>query len=329
MIGIKTYHFEDKTMKVIDQCRLLKLSKIELKYDNPRTIFDDEEMDELISSVKESGVLNPIWCSVEDNTYYLIAGERRLRASKSVGLSEIPARIFQINTEKEARILQSVENEQRTDLSQEERFDQFTKMENLGMSITDMAKMTGISTTKIRGILNLKDLSTDLFRDQNVDDFAKTQLAKLRENEQIIMAKKLNTTDQYNNFIMTGRKLYEDVVKNIRKLEKDDSVSEEQKEKIRAIVVNEATKDVLAERIIAREKEKIRLRLEGKFPTIIDETLLEKYINESDKYYRLVLEMVENKVEFANPRLVKSLALSIAAVRSALNELTGGINKNE
>lgn len=286
-------------------------------------------MNDLINSIMESGVLNPIWCSVEKNKYYLIAGERRLRASKVVGLNEVPARLFQIESEKEARILQTVENEQRADLSQEERFDQFTKMENLGMSITDMGKMTGISKTTIRGILNLKDLSTDLFRDQNVDDFAKTQLAKLREDEQIIMAKKLNTTDQYNNPIMTGRKLYEDVVKNIRKLSKDDSISEEQKEKIRATVVNEATKDVLAERIIAREKEKIRLRLEGKFPTIIDDTLLEKYINESDKYYRLVLEMVENKVEFANPRLVQSLALSIATVRTALNELTGGLNKNE
>ncbi len=139
-------------MKVIDQYRLLKLNEIGFKYENPRTIFDNEEMNDLINSIMESGVLNPIWCSVEKNKYYLIAGERRLRASKVVGLNEVPARLFQIESEKEARILQTVENEQRADLSQEERFDQFTKMENLGMSITDMGKMTGISKTTIRGI---------------------------------------------------------------------------------------------------------------------------------------------------------------------------------
>lgn len=314
-------------MKVLEQYKLTLVGKIKLKYDNSRKIFDDDEMKDLINSVRESGVLNPIWCSFEDNEYYLIAGERRLRASKELGLKDIPARIFQIESEKEARTLQAIENEQRADLSQEEKFNQFRRMEVIGMSLEDMSKMTGISTTTIRGIINLKYLRKDIFKSKKVDDFAKTQLAKLREDEQLVMAKKLVTKDNQKKPLMTGRRLYDDVVKSIRNLEKDDSVTTDQKEKIRATVVEEATQDVLASRIIAREKEKIRLRLEGKFPKIIDNSLLKKYINESDRYYRMVLEMVENKVEFADALLVKKLALSIAAVRSALNELTGDLNK--
>ena len=126
---------------------------------------------------------------------------------------------------------------------------------------------------------------------------------------------------------MTGRRLYDDVVKSIRNLEKDDSITEDQREKIRATVIKEATQDALAERIISREKEKIKLRLEGKFPKVIDNSLLERYINESDKYYRLALEMAENKIEFADPTLVKKLALAIAGVRSALDELTERFSK--
>jgi len=307
-------------MKVIEQYKLIEVSKINFKYDNPRKIFDDDDMKDLINSVQESGVLNPIWCSFENDDYYLIAGERRLRASKNLGLKDIPARIFQVDSEKEARTLQAIENEQRSDLSQEEKFSQFKQMEELGMSLGDMSKMTGISTTTIRGILDLKNLQKDIFQDRNVDDFAKTQLAKLREDEQVVMAKKLLTKDNQKKQLMTGRRLYDDVVKNIRNLEKDDSITEDQREAIRATVIREATQDTLASRIVAREKEKIKLRMEGKFPKVIDNSLIERYISESDKYYRLVLEMAENKIEFADSTLVKKLALSIAGVRSALDD---------
>lgn len=313
-------------MKVLEQYKLILVGKIKHKYDNPRKIFDDDEMNDIINSIRESGVLNPIWCSFEDNDYYLIAGDRRLRASKKLGLKNIPARIFQIDSEKEARTLQAIENEQRTDLTQEENFNQFRRMKELGMSVVDISKMTGVRSSKIGDILNLEYLRKDIFKSKYVGDFAKTQLAKLREDEQLVMAKKLVTKDNYKKYLMTGRRLYDDVVKSIRNLEKDDSLTEDQYEKIRATVISEATQDVLAERIIAREKEKIRLRLEGKFPNIIDNTLLEKYIKESDRYYRLVFEMLENKIEYANALLVKKLALSIAGVQDALNELTGSIN---
>ena len=321
MTGIKAYHFKEKTVKVIDQYKLLNLSEIKLKYDNPRTVFDDQEMDELISSVKESSVLNPIWCSAEDNKYYLIAGERRLRASKSIGLREIPARIFQVDSEKEARILQTVENEQRADLSQEERFDQFTKMETLGMSISDMAKMTGINSTTVRGILNLKSLNQDIFSNKKVADFAKTQLSRLRPNEQSVMAKKLMEEE------MTGRRLYDDVVKNLNMLEKDETLDQETKENIRTAVINKATTAVQASRIISREKEKIKMIKEGKMPKIIDNVVVQRYIDQSDQYYRLLLEMIESKVEIANPSLVKSLYISIISIKETLDELTERIDK--
>jgi|TARA_B100001971_G_scaffold206246_1_gene224747 ParB family chromosome partitioning protein len=313
-------------MKVLEQYKLTLVDKIKLKYDNSRKIFNDDEMKDLINSVSESGVLNPIWCSFEDNNYYLIAGERRLRASKKLGLKDIPTRIFQVDSVKEALTLQAIENEQRADLSQEEKFNQFQNMKELGMSVADMSKMTGIRSGKIGDILNLENLRKDIFKSKNVGDFAKTQLAKLREDEQLVMAKKLLTKDSQNNPLMTGRRLYDDVVKNLNRLHKDESIDIEVKERIRTVVIEQATKDVQASRIIAREKEKIRIRLEGKMPDIIDNSVVQSYINASDKYYRLLLEMIENKIEIADITLVKKLILSIAGVQEALNELTGRIN---
>lgn len=313
--------------EIIEEYKIINPIDIRIKYENPRKILDDEEMEELVNSVQESGVLNPIWVSLENNQLYLIAGERRLKACKKVGLNNIPVKTFSIKDEKTVRILQTMENEQRKDLSQEEKFDQYKKMEELGMSISDISKMTGINSTTIRGILDLKYLKKEILQRKDIGDFAKTQLARLREDEQLVIARKLVTKDSRNNRLMTGRKLYRDVVKNLERLEKDESLDQTEKEKIRSTVIKEATKDVLASRIISREKEKIMMRQEGKMPKIIDNSIVQRYIDESDKYYRLLLEMIECKVEIADQFLVSELVLSIMGVQDALNQITGRFKK--
>ena len=99
------------------------------------------------------------------------------------------------NKEKEdtvtLEILQTIENEQRADLSQEERFQQLLHMKELGLSIQDMSKMTGKNSTVISGLLGLEQLNKDIFNRTDIGDFGKTQIAKLREDEQKIIADKL------------------------------------------------------------------------------------------------------------------------------------------
>ena len=84
--------------------------------DQPRKEFDNEKLEELAQSIKENGVIVPLTVIKENGKYVLIAGERRYRAAKSVGLKELPAYI-KVATKKEVMEMALVENIQREDLN--------------------------------------------------------------------------------------------------------------------------------------------------------------------------------------------------------------------
>ena len=69
----------------------LKLIEVEPNRDQPRRNFDEEAIEDLSNSIKEYGVIQPIIVTKQDNYYKIVAGERRWRASKKAGLTEIPA----------------------------------------------------------------------------------------------------------------------------------------------------------------------------------------------------------------------------------------------
>jgi ParB family chromosome partitioning protein len=94
----------------------IPLSKIEPNPDQPRKEFDEETLAELAQSIKENGIIVPLTVIKENGKYILIAGERRYRAAKSVGLKDVPAYI-RIATKKEVMEMALVENIQREDLN--------------------------------------------------------------------------------------------------------------------------------------------------------------------------------------------------------------------
>lgn len=90
--------------------------------DQPRKNFDEKSLEELASSIKEKGVLQPILVVAEGNGYRIISGERRYRACKMLGMERIPAIVKQnIKDKREIREIQIIENLQREDVSQIER----------------------------------------------------------------------------------------------------------------------------------------------------------------------------------------------------------------
>jgi ParB family chromosome partitioning protein len=102
--------------KVVGNIIELELNAIEINPFQPRTNFNEESLQELASSIKELGVIQPITVRKLDfNKYQLISGERRLRASKMAGLSVIPSYI-RIANDNESLIMALVENIQRHDL---------------------------------------------------------------------------------------------------------------------------------------------------------------------------------------------------------------------
>ena len=94
----------------------IQLDKIKPNPEQPRKEFDKQALEELTQSVRENGVIVPITVIKENGEYVLIAGERRYRAAKSAGFSEIPAYI-RIATKKEVMEMALVENIQREDLN--------------------------------------------------------------------------------------------------------------------------------------------------------------------------------------------------------------------
>ena len=95
----------------------LRLSEIEPEANQPRTIFDHEPLEELASSIATHGLLQPIVVREGKNGYYkIVAGERRWRASKMAGLSEVPVIIIEADDRKAAE-LSLIENLQRENLN--------------------------------------------------------------------------------------------------------------------------------------------------------------------------------------------------------------------
>ncbi|OIP68171.1 MAG: hypothetical protein AUK48_16190 [Oscillatoriales cyanobacterium CG2_30_44_21] len=95
----------------------ISLSKIVLSNQQPRRYFDPEKMFTLVESVRQHGILEPILLrSLDNDTYELVAGERRYRAAKEVGLDAIPAVVRQMTPE-EALQIALVENLQREDIN--------------------------------------------------------------------------------------------------------------------------------------------------------------------------------------------------------------------
>ena len=93
--------------------RNLKLIEIEPNRNQPRKIFDEESLEELASSIKRYGVIQPIIVSKQDNYYEIVAGERRWRAAKKAGISEIPAIVRQADprTKSEIALIENIQRE--------------------------------------------------------------------------------------------------------------------------------------------------------------------------------------------------------------------------
>lgn len=147
--------------------RELPMSAIERDPNQPRVNFDEEKLSELANSIKTYGVLSPILVrpSSQPGKYILIAGERRFRASQTLGLTSIPALVDQSGDETGERTLamQLVENLQRADLSPLERAHAIGALkESYTLSIRDVADKLGVSKSMVQRSLDILELPDDL-----------------------------------------------------------------------------------------------------------------------------------------------------------------------
>lgn len=129
----------------------------------PRNHFNEDDLDELADSIKEHGILQPLIVvrrnDSKDNYYELIAGERRFRASKKLGLATVPVVVKDIEDENELLELALIENIQRTDLNPMEEAEAYQKLINkFSYTQEEAAKKLGKNRSTVANILRLLNL---------------------------------------------------------------------------------------------------------------------------------------------------------------------------
>ncbi len=128
----------------------------------PRQQFDDTELEELASSIRANGLLQPIVVRAKGAEYELVAGERRLRAAQRAGLQEIPAIVRQVG-DHEALELALIENLQRSDLNPIEEARAYERLrDEFGLTQEQIAARVGKHRSTIANALRLLRLPQDL-----------------------------------------------------------------------------------------------------------------------------------------------------------------------
>ena len=162
----------------------------------PRTIFDEDALNELAESIKENGVFQPIIVKKSIKGYDVIAGERRLRASKIAGKKTIPAIIRQISDEKMAEIA-LLENLQRENLNALEEAKAYKSLiEKLNLTQEQLAKKVSKSRshiTNMLGLLRLPGEVQDMITTGKLTMGHARALSKLEDKDEIVkMANDIN-----------------------------------------------------------------------------------------------------------------------------------------
>ncbi|MBR4071531.1 MAG: ParB/RepB/Spo0J family partition protein [Clostridia bacterium] len=141
----------------------LRISDVEPKSDQPRKNFDNEALSQLADSIAANGVLQPILVRESESGYYqIIAGERRWRASKLAGLTEIPAIVMEADDLKTAQIA-LIENIQREDLNAYEEAKAYRALiDQFELTQEDVAGRLGKSRSSIANSLRLLDLPEEI-----------------------------------------------------------------------------------------------------------------------------------------------------------------------
>jgi len=167
----------------------LDINKIVPNPRQPRKLFDDEKLQELSQSIKEQGVHSPLLVRKKGDFFELIAGERRLRASKKAGLATVPV-IIKDFTDEQSLEIALVENLQREDLNPvEEAFAYKTLIDEFHLTHEQIAQKVGKSRVAITNALRLLDLPEKILKSissgQITSGHARPLLAIADKNKQL------------------------------------------------------------------------------------------------------------------------------------------------
>lgn len=153
--------FDDNTTDTTAS-QTLRISEIEPNRSQPRKNFDDETISALADSIKQHGILQPLLVRPYGNGYQIVAGERRWRAARMLGMSEVPVQIKELS-DSEAMQIALIENLQRENLNPiEEAQGYYELTESFGMTQDEIAKTVGRSRSAVANAMRLLSLPEEI-----------------------------------------------------------------------------------------------------------------------------------------------------------------------
>lgn len=139
---------------------IIPLNRIKANNDQPRKYFDGEKIGELAESIKNHGIIQPLILKKDGDFYTIIAGERRWRAAKYLGLKEVPAIIKELN-DKEVLEISLIENIQRQDLNPIEEAQAYNKLlKDFNLTQEQLSERLSKSRTSITNTMRLLNLDS-------------------------------------------------------------------------------------------------------------------------------------------------------------------------
>jgi ParB family chromosome partitioning protein len=157
--GISASHLPSESRQEVADSNQVHVELIERNPFQPRKDFETESLDELVESIRQHGVLQPLLVRPCGTQYQLIAGERRLMAAKKAGLETVPCRVLELEDRAMCEAALE-ENLKRRDLNVLEKAQAFKDyMERFAASIDDVAKQLSMSRSSVCNFLRLLDLT--------------------------------------------------------------------------------------------------------------------------------------------------------------------------
>ncbi len=185
----------DVNKEAITPDKMVKISKIEPRKDQPRKNFNEDRLQELSDSIKKYGVIEPIIVQEYNDHYEIVAGERRWRAAMKAGLKEVPVLIRNF-TEQEIVEISLIENIQREDLNPiEEALAYKTLLEKYDLRQDQVAERVSKSRTTITNSIRLLNLCDEvqqmLINEMLTQGHARALLAITDKEQQYLIAQRV------------------------------------------------------------------------------------------------------------------------------------------
>ncbi len=261
--GISALFGEQSTEETFFECNI---NQITPNKHQPRLMFDQEELTELAESIRVNGIIQPLIVSrVSKKKYTLIAGERRLRASKMAGLKTVPVVVRELSSDDELLEFALIENIQRTDLNPLEEAEAYRKLiDKFGLTQEEASQKVGKNRSTVANSLRLLQLpqyiKDDLLSGQLSEGHARALLAvlsspaTLKEIRDKIIARQLS--------VRQTEKLIKDITRDVSTKEPSRRKEKEFSGSVKMAFENQLTNRLSSQVLINQKGSRGKIEIE-------------------------------------------------------------------